>query len=263
MPSRRTVTVLLSAALLAGATTGVGAARTNVELWAFLDPAPPAVADPPSATPSSTARPSRSPSASPTPTPVPTRTTSPRPSTSATPKPSKTPTPDPAPDPVPSEPAKPKAPTEFEEVSFGSDQVVVDVPKGWDAIEKSATWRDFRHPTGSLNLRIRIEPEGFGMDDEEAVRNQARIRSKLKGFTSYGITSFPIPVTLPDGTETEELGYLFRYSYTEAGGTRYATERYVEGGRAMIGAFGWYDQVDLVEPAALRAVDTLQLIEVG
>ncbi|MBM7790825.1 hypothetical protein [Tenggerimyces flavus] len=255
MPSRRVATIVLSVALVTGATAGVGAAAANFDAWGLLHTTPPpAAAGPeptePSPTPAGTPIPSATPSLTPTPspTPTPTQTKTPKP------KPSKTPTPDP----TPTKPPEPKAPTEFVNVAIGDSTISVDVPVDWDAIEKSAYWRDFLDPTRTLNLRIRVDD--FGADNEEAANKQREIRSGLRGFTGYGISPFKRMTRNADGEQVEETGYAFRYSYTDERGeldaTRYAVERFIEGGSVMVGSFAWYGQLDLVEPAAQRAMDT-------
>lgn len=251
MPSRRVATIVLSVALVTGATAGVGAAAANFDAWGLLHTTPPPAAaapEPPSRTPAPSLTPSPTPSASPTPSPTPTPTKTPKP------KPSKTPTPDP----TPTEPPEPRAPTEFVNVAIGDSTISVDVPADWDAIEKATYWRDFRDPTGNLNLRIRVDE--FGADNEEAANKQREIRSELRGFTGYGISPFKRTTQGPDGEKVEETGYAFRYSYTDKRGdldaTRYAVERFIEGGTVMVGSYAWYGQLDLVEPAAQRAMDT-------
>ncbi len=252
MPSRRVATIVLSVALVTGATAGVGAAAANFDAWGLLQATPPAAAgpEPTEPSPSRTPSPSVTPSLTPTPSPSPTKTKAP------TPKPSKTPTPDP----TPTKPPEPKAPTEFVNVAIGDSTITVDVPADWDAIEKAAYWRDFRDPTGTLNLRIRVDE--FGADNEEAANKQREIRSALPGFTGYGISPFKRMTRGPDGEQVEETGYAFRYSYTDKRGdlaaTRYAVERFIEGGTVMVGSYAWYGQLDLVEPAAQRAMDTYE-----
>jgi hypothetical protein len=260
MPSRRVATVLLSAAVVAGATAGVGAARANFDPLGLLQTSPPAAAAPPEESPSSAPAPSRSPEPSltptPTPTPTPTRTQSPspRPSRTRTPPPEPTPTEQPE----PPEPPEPKAPTEYVNATIGNTTISVDVPEGWRAVELAAVWRDFHDPTDNLNLRIRVED--FAESNQAAVEEQYNIRKELRGFTSYGITPFTWMGQGADGEEVEETGYAFRYSYTDKRGdkdaTRYAVERYIHTGRLMVGAYGWYGQLELVEPAAQRAMDT-------
>lgn len=256
MPSRRVATIVLSVALVTGATAGVGAASVNFDAWGLLQVTPPPAAAGPEPTepteplPSRTPSPSVTPSLTPTPSPTPTKPKTPMP------KPSKTP----SSDPTPTEPPEPKAPTEFVTVAIGDSTISVDVPVGWDAVEKAAYWRDFRDPTGNLNLRVRVDE--FGADNEEAANKQREIRSELRGFTGYGISPFKRMTTGPDGEQVEETGYTFRYSYTDKRGdldaTRYAVERFIEGGTVMIGSYAWYGQLDLVEPAAQRAMDTYE-----
>jgi outer membrane biosynthesis protein TonB len=263
MPSRRAASIILSAAVLTGATAGVSAAVANVRVPGLYAASPERS---PSEAPSRTPEPNQTtpppadltPAPTPTPTVPPPTPERPEPTSESTPKPTPTPTPEKTPE------AQPVAPTEFVEVDFsvppppgsetGGSTSRAEVPKGWSVENKGVQWRDFKDPTGNLNLRINgsgMTIAGPSLSVGMAAEQARSERAKAKDFKQLAWKSFPYNV----GGDVGE-GIEFRFSYTGSKGTRYGVERFTLGGTALFGAYAWKGQLELVEPALDRAMRT-------
>lgn len=227
MPGKRIAVVVLSAALLTGAIAGGTVATSHADPWGVL-----ALVGltPAAATPDFTE--------SPTPTPTVTVTVTPRPTspTAAT--------------------SAPEEPTRFKRVELGrsGQSHEVDVPDGWKQIDQSATWHDFLDPTLSLRLRVRFDKVG---DTAKAAVEAAFVkRGELADFRSPGVDR--ITTRLHAGTSRQQniTYYEFRFTSQEKEGTRYGVEWYLDGA-TMVGGFGWAGQLDQVEPAMIRALESI------
>ncbi len=228
MPGKRVAVVVLSAALLAGAIAGGTAATSHADPWGVL-----ALVGltPAAATPDLPE--------GPTPTPTVTVTVTPRPT---------------SPTVVTS---APEEPTRFKTVELGrsGQSHEVDVPDGWKQVDQSATWHDFLDPTLSLRMRVRFDRVG---DTAKSAAEAAFSKrgEELADFRSPGVDR--ITTRLHAGTSSEQAltYYEFRFTSQEKEGTRYGVEWYVDGS-TMVGGFGWAGQLDLVEPAMLRALESI------
>lgn len=225
MPGRRAAVVVLSAALVAGAVAGGTAAASRVDPLGLLEltglrSAPPL---------DGTAGPA------PAPTPTVTTTVPPGPTTTT---------------------SDPRVPTTFVSVRLGdaANGREIDVPQGWEQIDQTERWHDFLDPT--LNLRLRIRLDAFGGDAKAyAEAAFAKRRQELNRFRSPGVDRATRRLVVGT-TERTVTYYEFRFTSHESGGTRYGVEWYLDGS-TMIGGFGWAGQLDLVEPAMVRALETL------
>lgn len=230
MPGKRVAVVVLSAALLAGAIAGGTVATSHADPFGVL-----ALVGltPAAATPDFKETPT------PTPTPTVTVTVTPRPS---------------SPTVVASQP---KEPSRFKLVDLGGSGQSrdVDVPDGWKQLDQSATWHDFLDPTLSLRLRVRFDQVG---DTAKTAAEAAFAKrgEELADFQSPGVDR--ITTRLHAGTSREQdlTYYEFRFTSQEKEGTRYGVEWYLDGS-TMVGGFGWAGQLDLVEPAMLRALESI------
>jgi hypothetical protein len=286
MPNRRTVAIVVSAALLAGATSGVAAAVAGLRLPAMLiasggrtpspavsvvrlDPTPTTKSPTASSSPSVPAATSPPPSAKPPVTrTVPPKTSKPPKKTTKPkdPKPSWTPTP------LPTEITDPEheEPTRFVSTTFGpgpSDgkpghKVKVTVPDGWEAVETGTFKRDFRDPTKQLTLRV-WGVNGFGAPAIEGNADaEFEKRKSLADFqTDGGVSTNSWKAA--DGRTI--WFHWFTYSWTEDGRTRYATEWYPfqedetpYGTWTMIGAVASGDvfQLAKLDPAMGKALES-------
>lgn len=284
MPNRRTVAIVVTAAVLAGATSGVAAATAGLRLPALLvaspggssSPTPAENGPPPSrkpATPSPQA--SKTPSTTPSVTPSATPTTSTR-----QPKPPrKDPTRKPEPKPTPSETSgpEPEEPTKFESTTFGRPAkpgkpgylVKVDVPAGWDEVETGTWKRDFVDPTEQLTLRVWGADEFGGNDVGENAQYEYDKRTRLNGFQSLGIDLDLISEADGETGRREIQFRRFSYSWIDDDGrTMYGMEFYPFAestdptgaeyhqfpGNLMVGAIGSVPQLAKLEYAMYEAM---------
>ncbi|MBM7790826.1 hypothetical protein [Tenggerimyces flavus] len=226
MPGKRAAAVVLSAALLTGAIAGGTAAASRVDPWGLLKLAGLTRAE---ATPELTE--------GPTPTPTVTVTVTPHPT---------------SPTAVATGPAEP---TRFETVRLGRSGREVDVPDGWKQVDQSDTWHDFLDPT--LNLRLRIRFDKVGADAKAAAEAAfAKRGDELADFRSPGVDRITTRLHAGTSREQDVTYYEFRFTSQEKEGVRYGVEWYLDGS-TMVGGFGWAGQLDLVEPAMLRTLESI------